>query len=75
MILKVEEMNPEFKSPKAIADLFDAEMSELEDKVYDALFRVLPLGDPKIIKFLEITLARYDKEVSGESYGRAFEEK
>ncbi len=68
---RLEEIDPNFKPPKAIADLFDAEMSDLENKVYNALFRALPSGDPKIIKFLESTLARYGKEAFRESYERA----
>ena len=70
---RLEEMDPNFKPPKAIADLFDAEMSDLENKVYNALFRALPSGDPKIIKFLESTLSRYGKEAFRESYRRAIE--
>ena len=70
---KLEEIDPGFKPPRAIADLFDAEMSELENKVYNALFRALLSGDPKIIKFLELTLSRYGKEAFCESYERAIE--
>ena len=68
---KLEEIDPEFKPPKAIADMFDAEMNKHENKVYNDLFRALPGGDPKIIKFLESTLARYGKEAFCESYRRA----
>ena len=70
---KLEEIDPEFTPPKAIADMFDAEMNEEENIVYNALFRALPRGDPKIIKFLESTLARYGKEAFCESYKRAIE--
>ena len=70
---RLEEIDPDFKPPKAIADIFDAEMNDYENKVYDALFRALPQGDPRIIKFLEVTLARHGKEAFCESYRRAVE--
>ncbi|MEB3757082.1 MAG: DEAD/DEAH box helicase [Caldisphaeraceae archaeon] len=71
--VRLEKIDPNFKPPKATADLFDAEMNELEDKAYNALFRAIPQGDPKIIKFLELTLARYGKDSFCESYKRAIE--
>ncbi len=70
---KLEEVDPDFKPPKAVADVFDAEMDDCENKVYDALFRALLQGDPRTIKFLEVTLARYGKEAFCESYRRALE--
>ncbi len=70
---RLEEIDPDFKPPKAIADVFDSEMNDHENKVYDTLFRALLQGDPRIIKFLEITLARYGKEAFCESYRRALE--
>ena len=68
---RLEEIDPDFKPPKAIADVFDAEMNYYEDKAYDNLFRELVQGDPRTIKFLETTLARYGKEAFCESYRRA----
>jgi len=70
---KLEEIDPDFKPPKAIADVFDAEMNERENKVYDALFRAILQGNPRVIKFLEATLARYGKEAFCESYKKALE--
>ncbi len=70
---KLEEIDPEFRPPKAVADVFDAEMNDCENKAYDALFRALPQGNSQIIKFLEVTLARYGKEAFCESYKKALE--
>lgn len=70
---KLKEIDPEFKPPKAIADMFDAEMNKEENTAYNALFKALPQGDPKITKFLELTLVRYGKEAFCESYKRAIE--
>ena len=70
---RLEEIDPDFKPPKAVADIFDAEMNSYENKAYDALFRALLQGDRRIIKFLEVTLARYGKEAFCESYRRILE--
>ena len=70
---RLEKIDPGFKPPRAIADVFDAEMNDLENKAYDTLFRALPQGDPRVIKFLEVTLARYGKEAFCESHRRALE--
>jgi len=70
---RLEEVDPNFKPPKAVADVFDAEMDDRENSVYDTLFRALPQGDPRTIKFLEVTLARYGEEAFCESYRRALE--
>mgnify|MGYP000389059139 CR=1 FL=1 len=61
-----------FESPKAIADIYDVELKELEDKVYELLFRGQGIqGDERIIKFLELTLVRYGKEAFCESLKKA----
>ena len=52
---KLVEMDSSFEPPKAIADLFDAEMDELEARVYEELFMGRVEGDPRTIKRLEIT--------------------
>ncbi len=72
---KLEEIDPNFEPPKAVADIFDAEMDNYESRAYDKLFRGLVPGLPQIIKFLEITLARYGKEAFCESYRKAVEGK
>lgn len=41
---RLEEIDPNFKPPKAIADIFDAEMNDYENRVYDTLFRALVQG-------------------------------
>lgn len=70
---KLEKIDPDFKPPRAIADIFDAELNSHENKVYDILFRAVIQGDSRTIKFLEITLARHGKEAFCESYRRALE--
>lgn len=70
---KLKEIDQGYNPPKAIADMFDSEMNDLENKVYEKLFRSLISGEPRIIKFLELTLARYGKEAFCESYKRALD--
>ena len=60
-----------FKPPKAVADLFDAEMSGLETRIYEDLFSGRVEGNPRTVKFLETVLARYGLRAFCESYGRA----
>ena len=61
----------EFEPPKAIADLFDTEFSEIEDQSYNILFKGEVAGQPGIGKLLEYTLVRYGREAFCESYQRA----
>ena len=70
---KLVEMDSSFEPPKAIADLFDAEMDELEARVYEELFMGRVEGDPRTIKRLEITLVRYGSMALRESYENALE--
>lgn len=63
-------IDPTFRPPKAIADIFDAEMNKEEDSVYEALFRGLIKGNKETIKFLEATLYSYGKEAFCESVNR-----
>ncbi len=70
---RLTEIDKSFEPPKAIADLFDAEMNDVENGIYDLLFRGAVNGDTKTIKFLEITLARYGKSAFCESLERAIE--
>ncbi len=64
------EIDPTFNPPKAIADVFDAEMNKTEDSAYDAFFRGQVKGDKNTLKFLEMTLYSYGKEAFCESLGR-----
>ncbi|WP_456416327.1 DEAD/DEAH box helicase [Methanocaldococcus sp.] len=68
---KLSEIDPSFQPPKAIADLFDAEMNEIEETVYNNFFCGNIPGDPRAIKFLENTLVRYGKRAFCESLKRA----
>ncbi len=63
-------VDPSFKPPKAIADLFDAEMDSLENNAFDALFRGRVKGNRETIKFLEYTLYSYGKVAFCESLER-----
>lgn len=66
----LSKIDPNFKLPKAIADVFDAEFGSVEDTVYDALFRGQIKGNKDTLKFLEVTLYTYGKEAFCESYRR-----
>ena len=68
---RLEEIDPGFRPPKAVADLFDAEFSGVEREAYDALFRAEVPGLPASVKHLELTLARYGRAAACESYVRA----
>ena len=70
---KLAEIDRSFKPPKAIADLFDAEMNDLEARAYEELFTGRVIGDPRTVKHLEITLARYGSRALCESYSKALE--
>jgi DNA or RNA helicases of superfamily II len=63
-------IDPSFKLPKAIADIFDSEFNNLEDSVYEAFFKGLIKGNKETIKFLELTFYTYGKEAFCESYRR-----
>lgn len=63
-------IDPTFNPPKAIADVFDAEMNKEEDSVYEAFFRGLIRGNKDTLKFLETTLYSYGKEAFCESVNR-----
>jgi superfamily II DNA or RNA helicase len=71
---KLKERDPYFKLPKAIADVFDSELNELEDMVYDKLFKDIANVSVKhqgIIGLLESTLARYGKEAFCETFNKS----
>jgi len=70
---KLAEVDPKFMPPKAIADLFDASMNEIEDHIYNRLFCGSIEGESRIIKFLEITFAHYGKAAFCESLWRAYD--
>lgn len=66
-------IDPTFNPPKAIADIFDAEMNKEEDSVYEAFFRGLVKGNKDTLKFLETTFYSYGKEAFCESVNRLSE--
>ncbi|ARM75610.1 DEAD/DEAH box helicase [Acidianus manzaensis] len=66
----LSQIDKTFNPPKAIADIFDAEMNKEEDSVYDAFFRRLIKGNKDTLKFLEGTLYSYGKEAFCESFNR-----
>ncbi len=68
---KLTEIDSAFEPPKAIADLFDAEMIDLEAKAYEELFTGRVVGDPRTVKHLEIALARYGSKAFCESFSNA----
>lgn len=70
---RLREIDPGFDPPRAIADVFDAEMDELENRVYEAFFRGLVYTDPRLNKFFETTLASYGRRAFCESYRRGLE--
>ncbi|EWG06841.1 MAG: DNA or RNA helicases of superfamily II [Candidatus Aramenus sulfurataquae] len=63
-------VDPSFKPPKAIADLFDAEMDSLENNVFEVFFRGKVKGNRETAKFLEYTLYSYGKVAFCESLER-----
>jgi superfamily II DNA or RNA helicase len=66
----LSKIDPSFKPPKAIADLFDAEMDSLEDNVYELFFKRKAKGNKETLKFLEVTLYSYGKSAFCESLER-----
>jgi superfamily II DNA or RNA helicase len=67
---KLAEVDQDFKPPLAIADLFEAELSESELKVYDKLLSGGLAGDPREDIFLERALVSHGKRAFCESYRR-----
>ncbi|AWR96965.1 DEAD/DEAH box helicase [Acidianus sulfidivorans JP7] len=66
----LSKIDPTFNPPKAIADVFDAEMNKEEDSVYEAFFRGQIKGNKDTLKFLEGTFYSYGKEAFCESFNR-----
>lgn len=66
----LSKIDPSFKPPKAIADLFDADMDSLEDNVYELFFKKKAKGNKDTLKFLEVTLYSYGKSAFCESLQR-----
>ncbi|WP_256202652.1 DEAD/DEAH box helicase [Sulfuracidifex tepidarius] len=64
------EIDPSFKPPKAIADLFDSEMDGLEDVAYEAMMMGKVKGNKDTVKFLETTLYSYGKRAFCDSLER-----
>ncbi len=64
------EIDPSFKPPKAIADLFDSEMDGLEDVAYEAMMMGKLKGNKDTVKFLESTLYSYGKRAFCDSLDR-----
>ena len=67
---KLADVDPEFRPPIAIADLFDAELSGSELEVYNKLLSGVLTGDPRRDKFLERVLVSYGRRAFCESYSR-----
>jgi len=65
---RLKEIDPGFEPPKAIADIFDAEMDDQEDQAYNALYRREVRGDPITVKRLERDLAVFGRRVCCKSY-------
>ncbi|MCY0849807.1 DEAD/DEAH box helicase [Sulfuracidifex metallicus] len=64
------EIDPSFRPPKAIADLFDSEMDGLEDLAYEAMMMGKVKGNKDTVKFLESTLYSYGKRAFCDSLER-----
>ncbi len=63
-----------FSPPLAIADFYDATFDELENKVYDMLFRGVGVNAPaRVLRHLELTLARYGARAFCESMHAAID--
>ena len=70
---ELSSVDPTFKPPKAIVDLFDSELEGEENGVYDLLYRGFLWGDPHTVIFLERTFVKYGKRAFCESLERAVE--
>ncbi|ENN95991.1 putative DNA repair RAD25 [Methanocaldococcus villosus KIN24-T80] len=64
---KLHQIDKTFSHPKAIIDIFDAELNIDEDKIYEKLFCCKVIGDVKAIKYLENVLIKYGKRAFCES--------
>ncbi|MCG3108311.1 ATP-dependent RNA helicase SrmB [Metallosphaera sp. J1] len=64
---KLSEIDPSFTLPKAIADVFDAEMDGVENVAYDALLKGKVAGDERALSFLRFTLYSHGKMAFCES--------
>ncbi len=67
---RLREIDEGFNPPRAVMDIFDSELNDLEDKVYNLLFTGSVKGNLASIKFLERTLISYGKEAFCESFWR-----
>ena len=70
---ELSSVDPTFKPPKAIVDLFDSQLEGEENGVYDLLYRGFLWGDPHTIIFLERTFVKYGTRAFCESLERAVE--
>ena len=70
---ELSSIDPTFKPPKAIVDIFESEIGGEENEIYDLLYRGFVWGDPQIIIFLERTFVKYGKNAFCESLQRAIE--
>ncbi len=70
---ELSSVDPTFKPPKAIVDVFDSELDEGENEIYNLLYRGFLWGDPYILIFLERTFVKYGKSAFCESLWRAVE--
>ena len=70
---ELSSIDPTFKPPKAIVDLFDSELEGEENEIYDLLYRGFVWGDPHMTIFLERTFVKYGKRAFCESLRRAIE--
>jgi len=68
---KLRGIDESFELPKAIADVFEAEMSDLEGRAYNELFSGRVKGSSTAVKRLELALAKYGCRAMCESYERA----
>ncbi|MEM0176051.1 MAG: DEAD/DEAH box helicase [Metallosphaera sp.] len=64
---KLSEIDPTFVLPKAIADVFDADMNGVENVAYEALLKNKVRGDYQALGFLRYTLYSNGKEAFCES--------
>ncbi|WP_246263848.1 DEAD/DEAH box helicase [Metallosphaera tengchongensis] len=64
---KLSQIDSSFNLPKAIADVFDAEMDGIENVAYDALLKGKVEGNKNVLGFLRSTLSSYGKRAFCES--------
>lgn len=70
---KLSRIDPKFKPPKALVDIFDSELNHDEELVYNTLYLGRLPTEPRTIYFLERTFSRYGKKAFCESFSRAIE--